>query len=158
MEISFSVGGSEIRLIPYVSGQVFQWTFTPCTFYPGKNRYECTLTIPQWKAVRTDASKSEFFLTAMVDDNCSVRWPTQGFKPPTVEELCGQADFGETKLCGGTRNSTTWRLPVAKVNYYEEQDGPFFQLHQFRCSLSCTGFQDDSDLVIEMKSGWWPWR
>ena len=47
--------------------------------------------------------------------NCSVRWPTQGGKPPTAKELCGQADFGETKLCGGTRNSTTWRLPMAKV-------------------------------------------
>ena len=43
MEISFNLSRSDIRLIPYVPGQEFEWTFTPCTFYPGKNRYECSL-------------------------------------------------------------------------------------------------------------------
>ena len=156
MDIFFSVRGSDIRLFPYVPGHVLEWKFTPCTFYPGKNKYKCILTFPrsEWNAVRTDGFKSEFFLTAMLDDNCSVRWPTQGGKPPTVEELCGQADFGETKLCGGTRESTTWRLPMAKVDDYARY-GMYGDQHKFQCRLSCTGLPDDSDLVIEMKSVGW---
>ena len=146
MRISFNLSESGVTLIPYVPGQVFQWTFKPCTFDPVENRYRCSLTITQWKAVRRDGA--EFFLTAMLEDHCSLRWPDEGGEPPTVKELCGQADFGETKLCGGTRESTTWRLPMAKVDTYEDWEYPF---HEFSCRLSCTRLRDESNLVILME-------
>ena len=147
MQISFNLSESGIRLIPYVPGQPFDWTFKPCSYDPSKNKYICTLTIPQWKAVRRDGL--EFFLTAVLEDHCSLSCRIQGGEPPTVKELCGEADFGETKLCGGTRESTTWRLPMAKVDSYK--DGQH-DLHEFRCRLKCARLRDDSALVILMET------